>query len=86
MTDRDDNSTPKSDVYGKTQEDLASFREFIAANLQMACFEADMGVRYASAGDDFGLTYAIRRLVAHIKAAIAIHADLQASKSPEQRS
>jgi hypothetical protein len=61
-------------------------REFIGENLEMACFQAGIGVQYASVGDDFGLTYALRRAVAHIKAAIAAHADLQASKSQEPRS
>ncbi len=77
------NQEPEASFGDAPHASQDAYREFIGQNLAMACFEADMGVRYASAGDDFGLTYAIRRLVAHIKAVIVIHADLQASKSRE---
>ncbi len=62
-----------------------AYRQAIAETLDMACFHAELGIRYASAGDDVGLTYTMRRLATYLKAAIGIHADLRASKSREPR-
>jgi len=86
MTDPGNISPPELDVRQTAHEHLANCREFIGENLEMACFQADMGCRYASVGDDVGLTYALRRLAAHVKAAIRTHADLQASKARGTRS
>jgi hypothetical protein len=80
MTNFGKNRKPEANFGDAPHVSQDAYREFIGHNLAMACFEADMWFRYASAGDDFGLTYTIRRLVAHTKAAIAIHADLQASR------
>jgi hypothetical protein len=53
-----------------------ALREFIGENLDMARIQAELGVTYAALGDDAGLAYAIRRLVAHTKAALATAAHL----------
>jgi hypothetical protein len=76
ITDRSEASFGSQDAY----------RQAIAETLDMACFHAELGIRYATVGDDFGLTYTIRRLATYLRAAIGTLADLQASKSREPRS
>jgi hypothetical protein len=49
----------------------------------MARIQAELGVTYASIGDDAGLEYAVRRLVAYTRAALTTLNDLRTTK--EQR-
>jgi hypothetical protein len=49
----------------------------------MARIQAELGVTYASIGDDAGLEYAVRRLVAYTRAALGTLNDLRTTK--EQR-
>lgn len=80
MTDR--NRAPKPEVhaseppYGSPE----ASRQFIAEALEMTRIQADLGVTYALIGDDAGLAYTARRLVAYFKAALGALSDLQASK------
>lgn len=57
-----------------------AYREFIEETLAMARIQADLGVTYASIGDDAGLEYALRRLVAYTRAALATLNDLRTTK------
>jgi hypothetical protein len=59
---------------------LDNFREFVGETLAMAQVQAELGAKYASIGDDAGLEYSIRRLVAYTKAAISTLDDLKAEK------
>ncbi len=61
-----------------------AYREFIEETLSMARIQAELGVTYASIGDDAGLEYAVRRLVAYTRAALGTLNDLRTTK--EQRS
>jgi hypothetical protein len=60
-----------------------AYREFIEETLGMARIQAELGVTYASIGDDAGLEYAVRRLVAYTRAALGTLNDLRTTK--EQR-
>ncbi|MFC4170487.1 hypothetical protein ACFOYU_00170 [Microvirga sp. GCM10011540] len=60
-----------------------AYREFISETLDMARIQAELGVTYASIGDDAGLEYALRRLVAYTRAALGTLNDLRSNK--EQR-
>jgi hypothetical protein len=60
-----------------------AYREFIGETLAMARTQADLGATYASIGDDAGLEYAVRRLVAYTRAALGTLNDLRTTK--EQR-
>lgn len=60
-----------------------AYREFIEETLAMARIQAELGVTYASIGDDAGLEYAVRRLVAYTRAALGTLNDLRVTK--EQR-
>jgi hypothetical protein len=60
-----------------------AYREFIGEMLAMARIQAELGVTYASIGDDAGLEYALRRLVAYTRAALGTLNDLRTTK--EQR-
>ncbi len=60
-----------------------AYREFIGETLDMARIQAELGVTYASIGDDAGLEYALRRLVAYTRAALGTLNDLRTTK--EQR-
>src|SRR3954471_20643037 len=55
-------------------------REFIAENLNLARIEADLGVTYAELGDDVGLGYAVRKLVAYTRAVVVTMRDLETEK------
>ena len=59
-------------------------REFAAENLQLARIQADLGATYAEIGDDPGLEYATRKLVAHTRAVVATVADLKALKQAKE--
>jgi hypothetical protein len=54
-----------------------ALREFIGEHLLLAALQADLGATYAAIGDDAGLEYAVRRLVAYTRVAIATLADLK---------
>ncbi len=86
MTDFRDGTKPVKDRSEAPYGSQDAYRQAIAETLDMACFHAELGARYASVGDDLGLTYTMRRLASYLKAAIGTHADLQASKSRELRS
>ncbi|WP_262299708.1 hypothetical protein [Microvirga sesbaniae] len=60
-----------------------AYREFIEETLNMARIQAELGVTYASIGDDAGLEYTVRRLVAYTRAALTTLNDLRTTK--EQR-
>lgn len=61
-----------------------AFREFIAECLGMARIQAELGGTYAAIGDDAGLEYAVRRLVAYTRAALGTLNDLRADKAQEE--
>jgi hypothetical protein len=61
----------------------AAYREFIEENLSMARIQAELGATYAAIGDDTGLEYATRRLVAYTRAVIATLGDLKALNEKE---
>ena len=86
MTDFRIGTKPVTDRSEAPYGSQDAYRQAIAETLDMVCFHAELGIRYASVGDDFGLTYTIRRLATYLRAAIGTHADLQASKSREPRS
>ncbi len=58
----------------------AAYREFIAESLSMARIQAELGATYAEIGDDAGLEYAIRRMVAYTRAALGTLKDLKTEK------
>jgi hypothetical protein len=55
-------------------------RAFIGEALDMAQIQAQLGVTYAEIGDDTGLTYAVRRLQAYVKAAFETVDELSARR------
>jgi hypothetical protein len=57
-----------------------ALREFIEESLAMARIQAELGATYASIGDDAGLEYAVRRLVAYTRAALGTLNDLRTNK------
>ena len=57
-----------------------AYREYIHEALWFAQIQADLGFTYAAIGDDAGLEYAVRRLVAYTRAAVAVLSDLKAMK------
>lgn len=59
----------------------AALREFAAESLDMARIQAELGSTFATIQDDVGLEYAVRRLVAYTRAALATVADLKATKN-----
>ena len=70
-------STPQHHVSHGTPE---AYREFIAETLCMVRIQAELGETYAGIGDDAGLEYAMRRLVAYTRAALGTLADLKTEK------
>jgi hypothetical protein len=72
-------SIPKEPAHGTP----AAFREFIAETLAMAQLQAGLGTTYATIGDDVGLAYAVRSLVAYTKAALTTLNDLRESNPGE---
>jgi hypothetical protein len=56
----------------------AAYREFIHEMAQLAAIHAQLAMQHAEIGDDVALEYAVRRWVAHTKAAISTMADLKA--------
>jgi hypothetical protein len=57
-----------------------AYREFIREMLALAQIQAELAVTYARAGDDVGLEYALKRLVAYLRAAVTVFKDLKAMK------
>ena len=70
-------NAPFSNVAHGTPEAL---REFIHEQLGLA-IHAQNGMRYAEAGDDVGLEYAVRRVAVYTKAALSTVADLKQHKT-----
>jgi len=66
---------------GSTQE----LREFALESLGLAAIQAQLGAQYADIGDDAGLEYAVRKLVAYTRLAIGVVGDLKTATSKEQR-
>jgi len=57
-----------------------AYREYLLEALWFVQIQAELGSTYAAIGDDAGLEYAVRRLVAYIQAVIAVLSDLKAMK------
>jgi hypothetical protein len=51
-------------------------REVIAEHLQLVALHADLGVGHATAGDDAGLAYSVRKVTAYLRVVAATTADL----------
>jgi hypothetical protein len=62
---------------------LNAYREFIAGTMASAGVHANLGVTYAEIGNDAGLDYAIRCLVACTRAAVSTLSDLKAVKAEQ---
>lgn len=60
-----------------------ALREFIGENTDLARIQAELATVYANVGDDIGLEYAVRRLVAYTRAAVGTLPDLWALKMRE---
>jgi hypothetical protein len=60
-------------------------REVIAEQLWAIASNCEIGCRYAELGDDHGLGYALRRITASLRVAIATAADLAEFPQPEGR-
>ena len=60
-----------------------AYREFLALTLGGAHIHANLGQTYAEIGDDAGLDYSIRSLVACTRAAVDTLADLKAMKAKQ---
>ena len=58
----------------------AALREYIHEVVKRAAIQAEIAMQYAELGDDAGLDYTIRHLVAYTKSALATMADLKAMK------
>lgn len=72
-------SAPNHIAYGTPD----AYREFIAETLAGAEIHARIGVTYAEIGNDAGLDYAIRCLVANARAAVSVLADLKQMKAEQ---
>ncbi|EIM26834.1 hypothetical protein [Microvirga lotononidis] len=57
-----------------------AYRQYLAEVLWFAQIQADLGSTYAAIGDDAGLEYAVRRLVAYLRSVIAALSDLKTMK------
>jgi uncharacterized protein (DUF1800 family) len=57
-----------------------AYREYIHEMLSLAQVQANLGTTYAAVGDDTGLEYALRRLVAYTRTAVAVLSDLKAMR------
>ena len=69
----------------ETEDSGASRREFIAECLNMLRIHATLGERFAEIGDDVGLSHAMRRIMASVRAAQETFAELlkNSPKKPE---
>jgi hypothetical protein len=58
-----------------------ALREFIAENAAMLGIQATLAAQYAAIGDDTGLEYAVRRLLAYTRQIVGTLADLKEAKA-----
>jgi len=58
-----------------------AYRELIAENAWYAAVQADLAQTHAAIGDDVGLEYAVRRLVAYTRQIAGTLADLKQHKA-----
>jgi hypothetical protein len=80
MTDRNHTLEPQMHGGEAPYGSPEAYRESIAEHLAMTRIQAELGITYAQIGDDVGLAYTARRLVAYFKAALGDLNDLQESK------
>lgn len=73
--------TPNPNSYGTSDV----YRQFIAETLADAEIHARIGQNYAEIGNDPGLDYAIRCLVANTRAAVSVLANLQEMNAAQAR-
>jgi hypothetical protein len=66
-------SPPPAAAHGTPE----AYREYVAEMLALARIYADMGATCATIGDDVGLDYAHRKLVAYVRASLSTVADLK---------
>jgi len=71
-------SAPFSNVAHGTPDAL---REFIAENAGLARIQAELAETFAAIGDDTGLEYAVRRLLAYTRQVVGTLADLKEAKA-----
>jgi hypothetical protein len=57
-----------------------AYREFIHEMLVLAQLQAELAATYAAIGDDVGLEYALKCLVAYLRAATTVFKDLKNMK------
>ena len=74
-------SPPFANVAHGTPDAL---REFIHEHLGLAIIQAEIGMRFAEAGDDTGLEYAARRLGAYTRTVLSTLADLKQQHNTER--
>jgi hypothetical protein len=74
--------TPFGDQAPGIVDGRPALREFIAENLHLASYEADSAWRCAEIGDDSGLRYHVRRMVAHTKQVASSTNDLRTVNDP----
>jgi hypothetical protein len=58
-------------------------REVVIEHLQLVALHAHLGIGHAEAGDDLGLSYSVRRLVAYVRVVVTTAADLAERRQPE---
>ena len=75
----EDQTLPPTAVLGTP----AAYREYIAGALASAEFHANLGVRYAEIGDDAGMDYSIRCVVAYTRAAVSTWSDHKVMKAEQ---
>jgi hypothetical protein len=75
--------TDPSPLTGAPHGSPDAYREFIGEALELVRINAQQGVTYAAIGDDVGLEYATRRVVAYARAAITTLTDLRQTKNKE---
>jgi hypothetical protein len=75
-------TTPQSSAPIGSRQEL---REVALESLGMAAIQAQLGAQYAHIGDDAGLQYAVRKLVAYTRLAIGVVGDLKSAESKEHR-
>lgn len=62
-----------------------AYRQFIAETVAGAAIHADLARTYAEIGNDAGLAYAIRCLVACTKVSVSVMADLKDLKAHQEQ-
>ena len=62
---------------------LDAYRAFIAETLAGAEIHARIGQSYVEAGNDAGLEYSVRCLIANVRAAASVLAELKKSKADQ---